>query len=167
MSTRDWVTTGEAARALGVSRQHVVDLCERGALRFERVASHRRIRRSELHRLSGSELTREQEKSLWLHRALLGQLMTDPAGVLDAARENIGRWTSAHREDGLSARYLKRWEQIIDAGVDGVVDVLTGTDAESIELRQNSPFAGALTERDRLLVLRSFREHRQREHAVA
>ena len=68
----EWLTTGEAASMLGVSRQHVVDLCDRGELSFSRAGTHRRIRRSDAQRMLEPQLTREQEKSLWLHRALLG-----------------------------------------------------------------------------------------------
>jgi excisionase family DNA binding protein len=37
------LSTGEVAGLLGVSRQHVVDLCDRGDLIFVRVGSHRRV----------------------------------------------------------------------------------------------------------------------------
>ncbi|WCE40601.1 helix-turn-helix domain-containing protein [Brevibacterium sp. BDJS002] len=38
-----WLTTGETAKRLGVSRQHVVDLCNRNELSFVKVGTHRRI----------------------------------------------------------------------------------------------------------------------------
>lgn len=44
----DWLSTGDVAEILGVSRQHVVDLCDRGDLPCTRFGSHRRIRRSDL-----------------------------------------------------------------------------------------------------------------------
>lgn len=78
MTTNDWLTTGETATMLGVSRQHVVDLCDRGELPCTRAGTHRRIRRSDVERMITPLLTREQEKSLWLHRALLGHLMIEP-----------------------------------------------------------------------------------------
>lgn len=163
----DWLTTGETASILGVSRQHVVDLCDRGELSFSRVGSHRRIRRSEVQQLLEPQLTREQEKSLWLHRALLGPLMIDPSTVLDQAQQNIEMWLPKHRADGMAARYLRQWKLILDSGVDDVVAVLVGTDEHSSELRQNSPFAGVLAEGDRRRVLSSFREHWGREHTAA
>jgi len=61
----DWLTTGEAAEILGDSRQHVVDLCERGDLACSKPGAHRRIRRSEVARLASPGLNREQEKALW------------------------------------------------------------------------------------------------------
>ena len=36
--------TGEVARLLGVSRQHVADLCDGGKVKHVRVGTHRRIR---------------------------------------------------------------------------------------------------------------------------
>lgn len=164
--TKDWLTTGETAKMLGVSRQHVVDLCIRGELTFSQPGTHRRIRSSEVQRLAASELTREQEKSLWLHRALLGPLMLDPARVLQIASENIARWKPQQRVDGMATRYFQQWEEVIDSGVDAVAEVFTSQDESSNELRQNTPFAGVLTDDERRQVLRSFREHRQREHAA-
>lgn len=64
---KDWLTTSETASMLGVSRQHVVNLCDRGELSFSRAGTHRRIRRSDVQQLLEPQLTREQEKSLWLH----------------------------------------------------------------------------------------------------
>lgn len=85
--------------------------------------------------------------------------MIDPRGVLQTARQNITSWMPRHRADGMATRRLEQWERIIDSGVDGVTGVLTATDEESSELRQNSPFAGVLSDDERRPVLRSFREH--------
>lgn len=163
----DWISTGEAASMLGVSRQHVVDLCDRGELPCTRIGTHRRIERADIQRMLAPELTREQEKSLWLHRALLGPLMQDPLGILRLAQVNLERWLPQHRVDSMAARYLEQWNATLEGGIDSVAQVLTGTDPRSIELRQNSPFAGALTDVERRQVLRSFREHWDREHAAA
>lgn len=163
----DWLSTGDVAQMLGVSRQHVVDLCDRGELACTKVGTHRRIRRTDAVRMAKPRITREQERSLWLHRALLGALMADPRGVLQTARENISRWKTQHRPDGMSVRYLDEWQRLIDDGVDEVVTVLTGLDEVSCELRQNSPFAGILPDDQRRRVLRSFRDHWEREHGSA
>ncbi|GAA1489154.1 hypothetical protein GCM10009626_19000 [Brachybacterium sacelli] len=162
-----WLTTGETATLLGVSRQHVVDLCDRGELVCTKAGTHRRIRRSEVQRLFNPQLTREQEKSLWLHRALMGHLMLDPQKVLQMATENITRWKPKHRADGIAMRSLEQWEQVLSGGVDVVVDVLTGLDEVSSDLRQNSPFAGVLSDVERRQALRSFREHWDHEHTAA
>ncbi|MGW9552071.1 helix-turn-helix domain-containing protein [Citricoccus zhacaiensis] len=162
----DWLSTGETAEILGVSRQHVADLCDRGDLPSIRIGTHRRIRRASLARLVAPQLTRNQEKSLWLHRAVLGALMMDPVTVLQSAQDNIDRWKTAHRPDGKSVQYLNQWSAIIDGGVDQVAAVLTGTDELSCELRQNSPFASILADEQRQQVLRSFQQHWRQEHGA-
>ncbi|GAA1681686.1 transcriptional regulator [Citricoccus zhacaiensis] len=161
----DWLSTGSAAEILGVSRQHIVDLCDRGDLPSIKVGTHRRIRRDSLARLIAPQLTRNQERSLWLHRAVLGALMMEPAVVLQSARDNIARWKCAHRPDGKSVHYLDQWSAVIEGGVDQVAAVLTGTDELSCELRQNSPFASVLTDEQRQQVLRSFQQHWRQDHS--
>jgi len=152
---------------LGVSRQHVVNLCDRGQLSYTKSGTHRRIRRCDLLKLVRPQLTREQEKSLWLHRALLGRLMLDPQSVLQIGRANIAQWQAKHRSDGMVAWYLDQWEHVIDSGVNSVISVLTENDEKSIELRQNTPFAGVLSEEECRRVLWSFRDYWNQEHAAA
>ena len=153
------LTTGEAAEMLGVSRQHVVNLSNRGEISSFKVGAHRRIPRSEVERLQGrTGLTSEREKSLWLHEALIGDLLENPDAVIGKARENITRWLPQQRPDGMSASYLREWEHILDSGIDQVLDALTATDEKSYELRENSPFAGVLSQKRRVKILRTIRE---------
>jgi len=163
METTDLLKTGDVARLLGVSRQHVVDLCGRGEIEFTRVGTHRRIPRSEVSRMKGV-LSREQERSLWLHQALLGELLSRPGEVVDKALSNIHRWRSSHRHDGMTVQYLNTWEQVLRSGLDTVIETITSRTPESCELRQNSPFSGVLPDETRVEVLRSFSRHWSREH---
>ncbi len=158
--------TGDVARMLGVSRQHVVDLCDRGEIQCVRVGNHRRVPRSQVDKFKGPgrRLTREQEKSLWLHRALVTPLVTDPDLVISKAKANIVRWKGSHRPDGMTVRYLSAWERVLDSGVDQVIEVVTSSDLESCELRQSSPFAGVLPDEVRMRTLRSFKRHWEKVH---
>ena len=165
-SASDLLTTGEVARILGVSRQHVVDMCTRGAVPHLTVGTHRRVRRGDLDSLLGLKLTREAERSLWLHRAVAGQLVLDPDGVMERARGNLQRMLATH-PSGMSASWLARWQRVLDDGVDAVLDTLTSRAALAVELRQNSPFAGALTDQQRAAALTAFRDHWRRDHAAA
>lgn len=160
------LSTGEVARRLGSSRQHVVDLCDRGDLPFVRVGKHRRVPESALQRLllEPPILTRDQERSLWLHRAVAGALVADPDGTLATARMNLSRWRGRHRVDGMAEHWLMRWETLLDSGIDDVAEVLTRRDPEAVELRQNSPFAGVLDEETRKQVLAAFSRHWRQEH---
>src|SRR6266550_7131879 len=76
------LTTGEVALLLRSSRQHVVDLCERGLLPYVKAGAHRRIRRADVDAVLRPDLTRDQLKALWLHRAVAGRLVADPVAVL-------------------------------------------------------------------------------------
>jgi excisionase family DNA binding protein len=156
--------TGQVARLLGVSRQHVADLCDRGKIEHVRVGTHRRVPRSEVDRLMGNQLTREEEKSLRLHQALLTRMLAEPDAVISKARDNLNRWTGMHRPDGMTVRYFEEWRRVLDDGLDAIVDVVISPSREARELRQNSPFAGVLPDETRLQVLRTFKDHWNREH---
>lgn len=154
----DLLTTGEAARLLGSSRQHVVDLCTSGRLPFQVTGTHRRIRRSDLTRLvMGSQpLTRDQQRSRWLHRAVAGKIALDPARTLALARRNLTRLRAEHPGRRLAADF-DAWEQLLAGPVDALLDLLVSTSARAVELRQNSPFAGVLTPSERAKALDAFR----------
>jgi excisionase family DNA binding protein len=111
MDVADLIPTGEAVRQLCCSRQHVVDLCDAGKLPVVRKGgSHRYVRRSAVLALLGPSLTRDQERSRWLHGAIAGHLVSEPDLVLRRARENLdrfsrihagtmaGRWLEVHRD---------------------------------------------------------------------
>src|SRR5260370_32189275 len=85
----DLMSTGEAARLLGCSRQHVVDLCVRGVLPFVSVGSHRRVRRADVMGLISRELTMDQERSLWLHPAAAVRPALDPDAELARPPNNL------------------------------------------------------------------------------
>lgn len=152
------LTTGQAAKLLGSSRQQVVNLCERGDLPFVRVGAHRKVRREHVEALlrPSQALTRDQLKSLWLHQAVAGSLVTDPDDVLGRARENLDRLLRQHRGT-MTEVWLRRWQQKINEGVGPVLRALTSEDPEAVELRQNSPFAGVLSQPQRRKVLESFK----------
>ena len=165
MDATGLIATGEAARLLGCSRQHVVDLCDEGRLPVVRKGgSHRYVRRSDVLALLGPSLTRDQEKSRWLHGAIAGHLVTEPDLVLTRARENLDRFSKIHAGT-MAERWLDLWRLTLDSGLDRVLTVLVSDAPEAAELRQNSPFTGILSEEERKSVLDSFRKHWHSEHA--
>jgi excisionase family DNA binding protein len=164
-SPQEVLTTGRVAELLGSSRQHVVDMCTRGELAYVWVGKHRRVPRAEVDRILRPTLTRDQERSLWLHRAVAGRLVVDPSNTLNKARSNIDKLSLVHRGTRASD-HVADWLALIESGVDAVLDVLTSSTPEALELRQNSPFAGVLPDEDRLACLRAFRLHWQGEHAA-
>lgn len=159
------VSTGEAAALLGVSRQHVVDLCDRGLLDHVRVGRHRRVRRSAVLGMLPAPPRRDVERLLWLHGAVAGRLVRDPQRVLAKARTNLGKLRSVHRR-GTAATVLAEWGRILDRGADAVLEALTSRSPRATELRQSSPFAGVLSETERRRVLDAFRAHWRAEHRL-
>jgi excisionase family DNA binding protein len=152
------LTTGEAAKILNTSRQHVVDLCDRGDLPFVTTGTHRRIRRSDVEVLRNrtQRLTLDQERSLWLGHAAAGKLVADPAGVLQRAQDNLAKLRVKHSR-GVSRRWLDEWDTLLRGPLDRVLEALTSRAPRARELRQNSPFAGVLNEQERQRVLAAFR----------
>ncbi|MGI5246600.1 helix-turn-helix domain-containing protein [Dactylosporangium sp. CA-139066] len=149
------LTTTEVAALLHCSRQHVVDLCDNGTLPFVRAGTHRRIRRDDVERLLRPPFRREVEKSLWLHRAVAGKLVADPERGMALARRNLAHRRAVH-SDGSANSWFDAWERLLGEGVDAVVDMITSRTEAAAEFRQNTPFAGLLTERERLKVLAAF-----------
>ncbi|MDQ2707386.1 MAG: helix-turn-helix domain-containing protein [Actinomycetota bacterium] len=166
-SAAGMLSTGDAARIMGSSRQHVVDMCTRGELPFIWIGRHRRVQRSDLDSLldvQHRQLTRDQERSLWLHRALVGRLMEQPDQVMNLARKNAIHLLRQQQRTGMTTHWLTEWLRVLDRGVDEVAEVLTSRNPLSLELRQNSPFAGALPQETRSRVLAAFVQHWRDDH---
>jgi transcriptional regulator with XRE-family HTH domain len=108
-------------------------------------------------------LTREERRSLFVHRAIARKLLADPPGVLAHARRNLMTIRAANRE-GSANRWLDQWDKLLAVGsIAAIVGVLTSHDEQARELRQNTPFAGVLSESDRASVYAMFRAS---EHAA-
>lgn len=161
----DLLTTGEAAALLRSSRQHVVNLCERGLLPYVNVGAHRRLRRDAVEGFLRPGLTRDQLSALWLHAAVAARLVQDPDAVLTKAAGNLKLLRRVH-QGGVAETWLDRWRAVLDAGVEAVLEVLTSRAPHALELRQDSPFAGVLPEAERRTVLAAFTDHWRRENAA-
>ena len=157
------MTTGEAARLIGCTRQHVVDLCDRGALRCKRTPIHRRVYRSDVESLARrrSGMRREELRSLWLNRAVAAHLARDPVAVLAHARKNLERFEQIHTGSGV-AYWLRRWRDLLDQGPEAVMETLTSTTPDAADLRQNSPFPGVLSDAERQQTLEAFSKYSSR-----
>lgn len=153
----DLLTTGQAAEVLSSSRQHIVDLCDRGDLPFTTTGVHRRVRRSDLEalRTRTDRLTRDQERSLWLAHAVAGAIVLDPATAIDAAKQNLQRLQEQHTR-GQLARWLGEWQVLLEGPIEELLATLTSRTPRARELRQNNPFAGVLSDEQRVEVLRAY-----------
>lgn len=152
----DLLTTGEVAALLGVSRQHVVDLCNAGLLHFTRVGTHRRIRRADAEAAvpRTTRLTRDQVRSLLLAHAIAGRIVSDPAATIELAKSNVRRMRGSAAR-GAALIWLNEWERLLDGPMLALLQTLTSPAARARELRQNNPFAGLLTDEERGSILRT------------
>ena len=103
-----------------------------------------------------SPLTREDRRSLHLHVVISTRIAADPEATLAHARRNLKTMTAATQ--GGARPLLREWRQILDGGVNRVLDVLADPSEHARDLRQVTPFAGVLTTRERREAYRSFRE---------
>jgi len=106
-------------------------------------------------------LTREQAQARWLHIAVAGALVADPATVLANATTTLDRLL-ATIPDGPAADRLHRWQETLAAGLDSVLDAMTARSDWAVDLRQNSPFTDALPEPIRRPILTAFVTHWKR-----
>jgi len=154
------LTTGEAAKILNSSRQHVVDLCDRGELPFVTIGTHRRVRQSDIDamRTRTERLTRDQERSLWIAYAVAGHIANNPSTALVLARKNLKIMRQSSR--GQARIWLDEWEKLVDGPVEDLLAILTSRSPKARELRQNSPFSGLLTEEQRHQVIEAWKSMR-------
>jgi transcriptional regulator with XRE-family HTH domain len=98
-------------------------------------------------------LTREDRRSLALHRAIAKRLEQSPEPTLKRARRTLARMACRHA----GARpLLSRWRALLDRPLEEILEVLVDPRLSARELRHVTPFAGVLTARERALVYRRF-----------
>jgi transcriptional regulator with XRE-family HTH domain len=104
-------------------------------------------------------LTREDRRSLGLHRAIARQLRQNPDAVLAQARHCLA--TMMARQEGLSLP-LREWSVLLDRPVEALLPLLADLDPWARELRHVTPFAGVLTAAERAEVYRRFADDEAR-----
>ena len=159
------LSTPKAAELLGVSRQHMAMLGDRGEVPCWRVGSHRRFRAEDVlayrsgrpgPRSAPNTMNLSDRRSLVFGILVASKLEVDPETVLSKGRANLRRLKKVHA-DGSADALLSRWEELLAGSVERLVAVLLSTREESIDLRHASPFAGVLTEDERRWVSQATR----------
>jgi hypothetical protein len=82
-------------------------------------------------------------RSLAYHRAIAERLSKP---MVDEARHVLLRWRHTRRID---ERYAVRWEQLLEQPIPEIRRALVAEGPDADDLRQNSPFAGVLSEPER------------------
>lgn len=105
--------------------------------------------------------TREAAVSLALGRLTAAELLRDPGTVLDRARQRVAKALADPTLAEGSRRWVLAWNDILDRSLEDVVAILIDPGERGYELRQNTPFVGILSDRERLdAVHKASREHR-------
>lgn len=92
---------------------------------------------------------REDRVGLELHRTIAKKLIDDPERVLALVPSNVERMRSVVRGP-YAHGWLDEWIALSSGPLGELVDRMLATDQRAIDLRQNSPFAGALTQPERV-----------------
>lgn len=165
-----WIRSGDVPTVLTprgrveVPRRFVVELAEE--LDEVKAGSHRRPlatalkRRREQAERFGSRLPASpggsrrrsghgaaEERSLAYHRAVAKRL--DRALVAEA-RRRIERWSA---EGKIHPRWATRWQELLSQPLEQIRAAIQADSQAGRDLRQNSPFAGALSELERQQIL--------------
>ncbi|MDA0169196.1 hypothetical protein OJ998_08880 [Solirubrobacter taibaiensis] len=94
---------------------------------------------------------RARLRSLAYHRAVAQQLRRP---MVDEALHRIWQWRTEGRID---PQYAQRWEDVLRSPLPEIRTVMAEDSPDAADLRQNSPFAGMLSEAERRKILREIR----------
>lgn len=92
---------------------------------------------------------REERVAYELHRAVAKKLIDHPDAIRKLIKPNVAR-IRTKVQGSLVHGWLDRWEELADAPIGELLEAMLAVDELSIEMRQNSPFMGALTQEERL-----------------
>jgi hypothetical protein len=169
-----WVASGDVPVVVGVTGRSQVPLEElvklivsmrsRALTKPERhplaQELHERRRRAQLRDLtsaSSTDVRRDyghtgaETRSLAYHRIVASMLDEE---LIEDARLRLRRWCDEGRID---SRNASRWQQILSRCPEAVARAIARNDEHSRQLRQSSPFAGALSEPERRRLLAALR----------
>jgi hypothetical protein len=91
-------------------------------------------------------------RSLAMHKRVASMIQEDP-NTLETARSRVRRWLDGSEYFTGSRSYANRWLELLSGPRQQLFDALTSDDEVSRALRQSSPFAGFLSERERKAIM--------------
>jgi len=96
---------------------------------------------------------RADERSATLHQAIAQKLLAQPQ-LWVIPSQNLSRWQTQMAN---LPPVLQEWEKILHTwSTESILKLLTETSQTAIRLRSSSPFAGVLTEPERLQIFQRF-----------
>ena len=97
---------------------------------------------------SGHEIADLRSRALHIE---VGKKLLKQPKLVEKARRQLGEMNVALP---YAKAYLEQWESLLDGPIEAVLRVLGAEDEQAKALRHTSPFAGLLSERERLSTLR-------------
>ncbi|MDQ1732172.1 MAG: hypothetical protein QOK10_2331 [Pseudonocardiales bacterium] len=86
---------------------------------------------------------------LELHRRIIPKLLQDPESIRAIARRNLEQARS-RRQSPMSQEWIDEWQRLIDGPDSELIQMLIKPGEHAIDMRQMSPFAGALSDAERM-----------------
>ena len=162
------LSTGEVARLIGASRQHVVDLCDAGQMASFRVGKHRRVRRETVDayladREHGRSIDGSHLLQVWSGRVQAAHVALDWGRAQDLAAHRLAEM----RGDNHLAWFADQWAGVLEQGAEAVMDTLTRHDEEAAVLQNTSPFIDLLSDDERARITDAFIEWWGAQRAAA
>lgn len=99
---------------------------------------------------------REERVSMALHRAIADKLRRTPEPVLAVVPDNLHRIANTVRGP-MAREWVDTWQRLAQGPIDELISAMLDDTPLGRELRQNSPFAGALTPDERRLAIEEAR----------
>lgn len=100
-------------------------------------------------------LTREDRRSLAYHHAIAKLLRQNPEPAIQRARQMVARTIKVHPD---AAALLNRWSDWLNLPVDMLIACMLDPGMDTRDMRQVTPFAGLLSARERMHILKRFRK---------
>jgi len=134
----------EEGRARGDRRRHHLEpVLQEDRERAERMRTYRYVPKDD----GSVGHQRAERRSLAYHRAVAGRLTKKR---VEEARHRTFKWL---QEGLLDPRYGEQWLELLSESIPVIKEAITEESRRGHDLRQNSPFAGVLSDRERRRLL--------------
>ncbi len=104
-------------------------------------------------------MTREDERSLAYHRAIVEALRKSPAPIYARAKKNLEKLHKMHPDTQI---LLNQWQVWLTFPLENLISKILDPYPQAREMRQVSPFSGVLSPKQRTQILRQF----QKEYGI-
>lgn len=95
-----------------------------------------------------------EERSIAYHRVIAENLRHQPE-ILERARRRVETWLSSGFHVPF---YARKWAEILAGDISSIATFLTQHSELAIELRQSTPFSGAITPQERWKIWHEVRD---------